>query len=37
LNVNAGLAALDGSAGLPTIVVCGAVRSTLTLRTALDA
>src|SRR2546423_10327017 len=36
LNVNAGLAALDGSAGLPTTVVWGAVRSTLTFRIALD-
>jgi len=36
LNVKVGLAALEGSAGLPTIVVSGAVRSTLTLRIALD-
>src|SRR6266516_7619675 len=35
-NVKAGVVALDGSAGLPTIVVCGAVRSTSTLRIALD-
>ena len=35
-NVKAGLAALDGSAGFPTMVVCGAVRSTSTLRMSLD-
>src|SRR5438552_12725407 len=34
LKVNAGVAALDGSAGLPTMVVFGAVRSTLTFRIA---
>ena len=36
LNANVGLVALDGSAGLPTIVVSGALRSTPTLRIALD-
>src|SRR5256714_5495405 len=36
VNVNAGVVALDGSAGLAAIVVSGAVRSTSTLRIALD-
>src|SRR6266508_4429920 len=36
LNVNVGVAALDGSAGLATMVVFGAVRSTSTLRIALE-
>src|ERR671937_1816298 len=35
LNVKVGVAAFDGSAGLPTIVVSGAVRSTSTLRMAV--
>src|SRR5947208_11120155 len=37
LKVKLGVAAFDGSAGLPTIVVSGAVRSTSTLRMSLDA
>ena len=36
LNVKEGVVALDGSAGLATMVVWGAVRSTSTLRIALD-
>src|SRR6266540_1902118 len=36
LNVNVGVAALDGSAGLATMVVFGAVRSTSTFRIALE-
>src|SRR6266508_2923283 len=32
LNVKVGLATFDGSAGLPTMLVSGAVRSTSTLR-----
>src|SRR5918996_607710 len=36
VNVKDGLAALDGSAGLPTMVVFGAVRSTSTLRSGLQ-
>jgi hypothetical protein len=37
LKVKLGTAAFDGSAGLPVIVVSGAVRSTSTLRMSLDA
>src|SRR3954468_16997482 len=37
VNVNAGAATLDGSAGLPTMFVSGAVRSTSTLRMSLEA
>src|SRR3954468_8261032 len=36
VKVKLAAAALDGSACLPTIVVCGAVRSPSTLRMALD-
>src|SRR5438132_14199253 len=36
VNVKVGVAALDGSAGFETIVVSGAVRSTLTFRLELD-
>src|SRR5438132_1108384 len=36
VKVNAGVAAFDGSAGFVTMVVSGAVRSTLTFRIALD-